>query len=219
MVSAGAAVSAPGGGVTAVRVVLTTRETLPVESVAVSVMLFSPAVKGMLAMVQFVPLIEAVPEGPVLEAHVTVAPPLPPVTVPESETVAEVVVAAGTVTVKTRGGGVTACRVTVTLLEELPVVSVAVTVMLLSPTASGMLDAAQFAPFTAAVPDPPALVLHVTVGVPLPPATVPDSDTVADVVVPGVASIARARGAVCPRAAYRDRMPDLSSSDRPVLGL
>lgn len=196
MVSAGPAVSVPAGGGAAVRVVVTVREALPLESVAVMVMLLNPIARGIFEATQVVPLMEAAPDAPVLKVHVTIAPPLPPVMVPESETVEEVVVAAGLLTVKARGGGVTACRVTFTLLEELPVVSVAVTVMLLSPVVSGILAAVQLAPLTEAVPDAPAFVVHVTVGVPLPPDKAPESDTVAEVVVPGVESIVSARGAV-----------------------
>ena len=86
-------------------------------------------------MTQFVPLIESRPDAPMLKDHVTIAPPLPPVTVPESDTVAEVVVAGGAFTVRVSGsgGGPTVWRVTVTVRETLPEASVAVTVMLLEP--------------------------------------------------------------------------------------
>jgi hypothetical protein len=195
MVSAGPVVSVPVGGGLTVRVVLTTRETLPVESAAVTVMLLNPIARGIFKAAQFAPFTDATPDAPVLEDHVTAGVPLPPVTVPESEIVAEVVAAGTAFAVKARGGGVTACRVTLTVLEELPVVSVAVTVMLLSPIASGILAAVQLVPPTEAVPDAPVLETQVTTGTPLPPVTVPESDTVADVVVVGVVSMERVSGA------------------------
>ena len=89
MVSAGPVVSVPVGGGLTVRVVLTTREMLPVESAAVIVMLLNPIAKGTFNAVQFVPFTDAAPDAPVLEDHVTAGVPLPPVTVPESEIVAE----------------------------------------------------------------------------------------------------------------------------------
>lgn len=194
IVNVGPVVSVPTGGGLTILVVLTTREALAVASVAVTVMLLKPAARGMFKAVQFVPLTEAMPDAPVLEDHVTTGAPLPPVTVPESDTVAAVVVAGGALTVKARGGGVMICRVTLTALETLPVASVAVTVMLLNPAASGILAAAQFVPLTEAVPDAPVLELHVTTGEPLPPVTVPESDTVADVVVAGGGSTVSASG-------------------------
>ena|ERR1051326_2691896 len=94
-----------GSGVTATRVTLTVWEALPVVSVAVIVMLFDPTTSGMFKAVQFPALIEAIPDEPALEDQETDALPLPPVTVPESATVDEVVLVGGAVTLNTSGGG------------------------------------------------------------------------------------------------------------------
>jgi len=179
------------------RVTLTVWAALPVVSVAVIVMLLSPTVSGMFAAVQVVPFSEAVPEAPPVVDHVTTGVPLPPVTVPASEIVADVVVPGTAFTVRLRDE----TRVTLTVWEAPPVVSVAVTVMLLSPTVRGIFAAVQLVPLTEAVPDAPPVVDHVTNAVPLPPVTVPESDTIVAAVVPGVELIVRARGTVWPLAA------------------
>jgi len=67
--------------------------------------MFSPTVSGRLDIAQFDPVIDDPSNAPVLEVQVTVGEPLPPVTVPVSEIVAEVVVAGGTSTVRVRGPG------------------------------------------------------------------------------------------------------------------
>ncbi len=90
----GPVVSVPTGGGVTVWATLTVWETVPVASVAVTVMLLIPAARGMFKADQFVPLTAAEPEAPVLENQVTAGVPLPPVTVPESDTVVEVVVEA-----------------------------------------------------------------------------------------------------------------------------
>src|SRR6185295_8291110 len=92
----------PGGGATC-RVTLTVRETLPDASVAVTVMLLTPIASGMLKMDQLVPLIEDPSDAPVLVIQVTEGAPLPPVTVPDNEIAAEVVMAERTLTVNARG--------------------------------------------------------------------------------------------------------------------
>ena len=87
MVSVGPVVSVPGGGGVTMtwRVTITVREALPpLESVAAMVIVFTPIANGMFAASQFVPVTTAGPNAPVLSHHVTVAPPLPPVTVPAS---------------------------------------------------------------------------------------------------------------------------------------
>jgi hypothetical protein len=71
---------------------------------------------------------------------------------------------------------------------------VAVTVMVLSPIASGMLSMVQLPPLIVDPSDAPVLVIQVTDGVPLPPDTVPVSEIVAEVVVAGGALIVRASG-------------------------
>jgi hypothetical protein len=68
-------------------------------------MVLTPIVSGRLDMIQFEPLIDDPSNAPVLEVQVTVGEPLPPVTVPVSEIVAEVVVAGGTSIVRARGPG------------------------------------------------------------------------------------------------------------------
>ena len=113
MVSAGPAVSPPGGGLT-VRVMLTVRETLPASPVAVIVMVLNPTTRGMFKATQVESFNTARPDGPALVDHVTNGGPSPPVTVPETEIVAAVVVAGMAFTVKL-GGGTTIWRVTFTV--------------------------------------------------------------------------------------------------------
>ena len=102
----------------------------------------------------------------------------------------------------------------------LPVISAAVTVMVLSPVARGMLDISQFAPLSVAAPDAEVERAQVIAGVPLPPVTLPESETVARVVVAAAAFMVSASGAgagagaVPVRAAYRVRIACLSSSAR-----
>jgi hypothetical protein len=194
MLSVGPVVSVPTGGGAMVWVTLTVRETVSVAAVAVTVILLSPAARGMFKAAQFVPLTAAVPDAPLLESHVTTGVPLPLVTVPESDTIADVVVAGGTFTIRVRGEGATVWRVRLTVWETLPVASVAVVVMLLSPVVSGMLATVQFVPLTEAVPDAPVLESHVTTGVPLPPAMVPESEIEAAVVTGGGAFTVRVSG-------------------------
>jgi hypothetical protein len=183
------------GGATTVRVTLTMRETLPVASAAVTVMLLTPISNGILNMAQFEPLIDDPSDAPVLVIQVIAGEPLPPVTVPESEIVAEVVVTGGTLIVSTSGpGGGATCRVTLTMREMLPVASLAVTVMVLRPIASGILNMVQLSPLIDDPSDAPVLVIQVTDGEPLPPVTVPDSEIVAEVVVAGGTLMVRARG-------------------------
>ena len=75
----------------------------------------TPIASGMLKMVQFEPLIDDPSDAPVLVTQVTAGEPLPPVMVPASEIVAEVVVAGGTLIVSASGlGGGAAERVTLT---------------------------------------------------------------------------------------------------------
>lgn len=190
----GPVVSVPPSRGMTVRVRLMVVEILPVASVAVTVMLLNPIASGTLSMVQFTPLIEAPSDAPVLVIQVTTAPPLPPVTVPESEIDAEVVVAGGTLTVRTSGFGFERIkRVTLTVCETLPFASAAVTVMLLNPIASGILTMVQFTPMIDAPSDAAALVTHVTAGA-LPPVTVPERVIVAAVVVAGGTLIVSTRG-------------------------
>jgi len=143
-----------GPGIVLRRVTLTVCETLAVASAAVTVMVFNPIASGMLAMVQVMPLIDDPSDAAVLVTHVTAGAPLPPVTVPERVIVAEVVVAAMGLTVRTSGPGVVVLkRVTLTVCETLPVASVADTAILFRPIARGILEADQFAPLSEAVPD------------------------------------------------------------------
>ena len=93
--------------------------------------------------------------------------------------------------------------------------------MVLRPIASGMLDETQFEPVIDDPSNAPVLEVQVTVGVPVPPVTVPVSVIVEAVVVAGGTLIVRARALgggtdpVC--AAYRPRMAVLSPSARTVL--
>jgi len=155
-------VSARGlGGTTRVRVTLTMCETLPVASAAVTVMLLTPIDSGIFEMTQFEPLIDAPSEAPMLFVQLMAGPPLPPVTVPDSDMIAAVVVAGGVLIVSTRGpGGAATVRVTVTAWETLPVESRAVTVMVLTPIASGMLKMAQLLPLIVDPSDAPVLVIQ-----------------------------------------------------------
>jgi uncharacterized membrane protein (DUF441 family) len=173
----------PGGGLT-VRVTLTTWETLPVASAAVTVMVFSPIASGMFEMIQLEPLIDDPSNAPILLVQLTAGAPLPPVTVPVRDMVAAVVGDKGALIFSTRGpGGIVTVRVTVTACETLPVASSAVTVMVLTPIASGMLKMAQFPPLIVDPSDAPVLVIQCTDGEPLPPVTVPDKEMVASAVV------------------------------------
>ena len=182
MVSVGPVVS----GVTMTwRVTVTVREALPpLESVADMVMVFEPMASGTFTASQFVPLTTAGPNAPVLSHHVTVAPPLPPVTVPESEMDVAVVVGGGAVTVNA-SGDTTLWRVTVTEWETLPLVSEAVTVMVFNPRASVIFATVQVEPVTTAAPYRPVLEDQVTWAPPLPPVTVPDSGIEVVVVTDG----------------------------------
>src|SRR5947207_11128340 len=105
MVNVGPVVSAPPGGGATVRVTLTVRETLEVASAAVTVMRLIPISSGIPEITQFAPLIEDPSNAPALVLQLTAGAPLPPVTVPESEMTAAVVVAAGVLIVTTRGSG------------------------------------------------------------------------------------------------------------------
>lgn len=155
----------------------------------------TPIASGMLKMAQFEPLIEDPSDAPVLVIQVIAGDPLPPVIVPESEMVAEVVVAGRTLIVSTSGpGGGATCRVTLTTCETLPVASLAVTVIVLSPIASGMPNMIQLSPLIDDPSEAPVLVIQVTEGELLPPVTVPVSVMVAKVVVEGGALIVRASG-------------------------
>src|SRR5580704_16583743 len=102
------------------RVTLTIWETLPVASTAVTVMLFNPMFRGIPVMVQFTPVIVDPSEAAPLVTHVTAGVPLPPVTVPVSEIIADVVVAGGALTVRTNGFDEAIRRVTLTIWETLP---------------------------------------------------------------------------------------------------
>jgi len=189
-------VSASGlGGGTAVRVTLTTWETLPVASAAVTVMLLTPIDSGIFEMTQFEPLIDDPSDAPMPFVQLIAGAPLPPVTVPESDRIVAVVVAGGAFTVRTKGlGGATTVRVTLTMRETPPVESAAVTVMLFTPIASGMLNMDQFEPLIDDPSEAPVLVIQVIVGEPLPPVTVPDSEIVGEVVVAGGTLTVRVRG-------------------------
>ena len=169
----------PGGAAT-VRVTLTMRETLPVASVAVTVMVLSPIASGILDVAQFAPLIDDPPDCAGAVIQVTAGASLPPVTVPESEIVADVVVPGEASIVRASG---LAIRVTLTVLEMLPVESRAVTVMVLSPIFSGILNMDQFAPLTVALSAAPVIATQVRTGVPLAPVMVPVSEIAAEVVV------------------------------------
>jgi len=150
MVSVGPAVS---GVTTTWRVTVTVRDALPpLESVAAMMMVFEPTASGIFTASQFVPLTTAGPNAPVLSHHVTAAPPLPPVTVPESEMDVAVVVGGGAVTVSASGDTTTVWRVTVTAWKTLPLGSAAVTVIVFDPRAREILAIVQFAPVTTAVP-------------------------------------------------------------------
>ena len=78
-------------------------------------MVLSPIASGMLKIAQFDPLIVEPSDAPVLVIQCTDGEPLPPVTVPDSEMVASVVVAGGVLTVSASGPGAAgAVRVTLT---------------------------------------------------------------------------------------------------------
>jgi hypothetical protein len=174
---------------------LTTCETLPVASAAVTVMLLTPTVRGIFDMIQPVPLIDDPSDAPMLLLQLTAGAPLPPVTVPESDIVAAVVVAGGALIVSISGpGGAMTVRVTLTMRETLPVVSAAVTVMVLSPIARGTLTMDQLSPLMDDPSDAPVFVIQWTEGAPSPPITVPDSEMLAEVVVAGGTLMVRARG-------------------------
>jgi hypothetical protein len=192
----GPVVSVPAGGAITCRVTLTVREMLPLASEAVTVMLLNPTVRGIFADSQVAPVTTAAPDAPELADQVTVAPPLPPVTVPESEIDATLVTDGGASTVNVSGDIATTWRVTFTLWETLPVASLAVTVMVLNPATSGIFVASQFVPVTTAASDAPALDDHVTVAPPLPPVTVPESEIDTALLVDGGASTVRASGDV-----------------------
>jgi hypothetical protein len=158
-------------------------------------MMLTPIASGMLKMAQLPPLIVDPSDAPVFVIQCTDGEPLPPVTVPDKEMVASVVVARGVLIVSTSGpGGGATVRVTLTMWEVLPVASVAVTVMVLTPIARGILNMVQLSPLIEDPSDAPALVIQVTAGEPLPPVTVPESDIVAEVVVAGGMLIVKARG-------------------------
>ena len=75
----------------------------------------SPIASGILNMAQLPPLTDDPSDAPVLVIQVTDGAPLPPVTVPVSEIVAEVVVAGGGVIVRASAPGAEAAvRVTLT---------------------------------------------------------------------------------------------------------
>ena len=93
-----------------VRVTFTVRITGPFASVAVIVMALGPIASGILKMTQFMTLSEAAPDEPVLDAHVTLTAPVPPLAVPKSRSVEEDVVSGVTLTVRVKGpspGGTT----------------------------------------------------------------------------------------------------------------
>jgi hypothetical protein len=141
---------------------------------------------GILDMIQFEPLIDVPSDAATLVVQVTAGEPLPPVTVPESEIAAEVVVAGGALIVSVSGlGGATTVRVTLTMRETLPVASAAVTVMVLTPIDSGIFDMTQFEPLIEDPSNEPIPFVQLTAGEPLPPVTVPESDMVVAVVVAG----------------------------------
>ena len=68
-------------------------------------MVLTPIVSGRLDITQFEPVIDDPSNAPVFDVQVTVGEPLPPVTVPVSEIVAESVVAGGTSMIRERGPG------------------------------------------------------------------------------------------------------------------
>src|SRR5207249_12263734 len=108
-------------------VTLTVREHVAVPAVASSPTRRSSDLSGMLKIDQLVPLIDDPSNAPVLVIQVTDGAPLPPVTVPESEIAAEVVVAEEALIVSASGrGGGASSRVTLTMRETLPVASAAV---------------------------------------------------------------------------------------------
>jgi hypothetical protein len=179
----------------AIRITLTMRETLPVASAAVTVMVLTPIDSGIFDITQFEPLIDAPSDAPMLFDQLIAGAPLPPVTVPESDIVVAVVVAGGALIVSVRGlGGAATVRVTLTMWETLPVASAAVTVMVLTPIASGIFDITQFEPLIDAPSDAPMLFVQLIAGAPLPPVTVPESDIVVAVVVAGGVLIVSKRG-------------------------
>ncbi len=179
----------------AVRVTLTMRETLPVASAAVTVMLLTPIDSGIFDMTQVVPLIDAPSDAPMLLVQLMAGAPLPPLTVPESDMVAAIVGDGGASMVRTRGpGGELTVRVTLTMWETLPVPSAAVTVILLTPIVSGIFEMIQFEPLIDAPSEAPMLFVQLIAGAPLPPVTVPESDMIAAVVGDRGALIVSTRG-------------------------
>jgi hypothetical protein len=150
---------------------------------------------GILDMIQFEPLIDVPSDAATLVVQVTAGEPLPPVTVPESEIAAEVVVAGGALIVSVSGlGGATTVRVTLTMRETLPVASAAVTVMVLTPIDRGIFEMTQFEPLIDAPSDAPMLLVQLIAGAPLPPLTDPESEMVAAVVGVEGALIVSTRG-------------------------
>jgi hypothetical protein len=177
----------------AIRITLTVLETLPVESAAVTVMRLEPTLNGIVNMLQFASLTDALSAAPVFDNHVTTGVPLPPVTLPDSEIAAEIVAEGGVLIVRaseTDGGAV---RVTLTVLAMGPSASVAVIVMLFGPMISGIFEATQFPLLSEALPDVPALEVHVTATAPVPPVAVPKSTIEEDEVVSGAVLTVRVK--------------------------
>ena len=191
IVSAGPVVSAVPG----IRVTLTLWEMLAVASAAVTVMVLTPMLSGIFEMIQSEPLIDDPSDAPMPFDQLTAGEPLPPVTVPVSDMLAAVVGDGGASMVKTSGpGGGLTVRVTLTTWETLPVASAAVTVMVLSPIASGIFEMIQFEPLIDEPSNAPILLVQLTAGAPLPPVTVPESAMVAAVVGDRGALIISTRG-------------------------
>ena len=110
MVNAGEVVSVPPPPEPVVvrdcRVMVTDFETRPAAVDAVMVMVFAPAISGILTMLQADASPAAVPETPPLDHHVSVMTPVPPDADPDKLALDAVVVEATAFTTKAKGAGV-----------------------------------------------------------------------------------------------------------------
>ena len=87
MVIEGAVVSGDvGGGSVVVRVMVIALAACTPPEYAVTVIVFAPINKGILAMLHVVPLLTAVPDAPELDDHDTDTAEAPPLTVPDKAT-------------------------------------------------------------------------------------------------------------------------------------
>src|SRR5689334_20882359 len=110
MVNAGEVVSVPPPPEPVVvrdcRVMVTDFETRPAAVDAVMVMVFAPAISGILTLLQADASPAAVPETPPLDHHVSVMTPVPPDADPDKLALDAVVVEATAFTTKAKGAGV-----------------------------------------------------------------------------------------------------------------